>query len=130
MADIFHNARFDAFVQAGEGFVLYHYFNNCWEECVEDGEVGWRIVDEPDETAEIREHENSVFLRPNESWNHAFNAKVEQFTESDEAIQPKVRDRLRYWFKGATLDWWAWDGREGHSNTTVDVPCLIVGDVV
>lgn len=134
---IFHIFAFTAHEDAREGYRLYRLRpdktstsdgGQIWETCDESSSVdGFMIFDDPDVAVHPSQHKDFMSLKPGESWTIRERLQGEMWTELPSDYQPG--DVFRYRFKGTTVDWWDWGDAEEHANTTVKLPCFIVGQV-
>jgi hypothetical protein len=88
-----------------------------WEPFYDDGcRLGF--WDNPDKLINVSENPGQFpTLFPGESWS-------DFWTMDGECLPDDLKpgDRLRYQFKGNTLDWWDWGTAEDHAQTIVTLP--------
>jgi hypothetical protein len=89
-----------------------------WETFYDDGHRH-HFWDNPDKLIKVSENPNGRFptLFPGESWSDFWTVDGELLPDDR-----KPGERLRYQFKGNTLDWWDWGTAEAHAHTTVTLP--------
>ena len=109
---------------------MYCRRNDKWEECGDEGEMGYTIVDDPDVPVNVSTDENFTSLSPGESWSHQQMLKGQNWGMFPDLDDAKGGERFRYVFKGTHIDWWDWGTEEEHKNTVVNLPCWIAGSVV
>lgn len=79
------------------------------------------IWDNPDTLINVSENPDGLFptLFPGESWSDSWTMVADGDDLPDDL---KPGDRLRYHFKGDTLDWWDWGTSSSHTQTIVTLP--------
>ncbi|KAJ5922028.1 hypothetical protein N7516_009731 [Penicillium verrucosum] len=97
-----------------------------WKTYFEDeGNQGWRIVDEPDVEVNVTDPEFFRSLKPGESF--VRKNYLEFFDLHPDTV---VGDTYRYQYCGGCVDWWIWGDCEEHAKTVVKLPCWLYGLVV
>lgn len=95
-----------------------------WQECeLEDGEMGFLLVDEDVDIHVGRDNRNFVSLMPGESWTTS--NEFSRYIPTD--VAPGDTFRCRH--KGVVLDWWDWGTMADHVDTVVKLPSWIAGRV-
>jgi hypothetical protein len=91
----------------------------------DEGNQGWRIVDEPDVEVNVTDPEFFRSLKPGESF-------VREFWLEFSDLHPDtvVGDTYRYQYCGGCVDWWIWGDCQEHAKTVVKLPCWLYGRVV
>lgn len=103
---------------------------NQWEECDDDDEAGFIIVEAPPESINISRHEHFAGLRLGESWELRHLGR-KSMTGNRLPGDIAAGDRFKFQFCGAEVDWWDWGSREeDHAETYVYLPCFIMGPVL
>ncbi|KAJ9304085.1 hypothetical protein DTO217A2_6433 [Paecilomyces variotii] len=92
-----------------------------WETFEGDDYCQFGIWDNPDKLINVSENPKGRFptLFPGESWSDFWTMPA------DGDVLPhdlKPGERLRYQFKGNTLDWWDWGTAAAHTQTVVTLP--------
>ncbi|KAJ5647727.1 hypothetical protein N7490_004099 [Penicillium lividum] len=77
--------------------------------------------DNPDKLINVSENPDGLFptLFPGESWSNSWTMMADGDCLPDDL---KPGERLRYQFKGNTLDWWDWGTSSSHAQTIVTLP--------
>ncbi|KAJ6035946.1 hypothetical protein N7540_000225 [Penicillium herquei] len=77
--------------------------------------------DNPERLINVSENRNGLFqtLFPGESWSDSWTLMADGDGLPDDL---KPGERLRYQFKGNTLDWWDWGTLSSHTQTIVTLP--------
>ncbi|KAF4820979.1 hypothetical protein CGCSCA5_v003592 [Colletotrichum siamense] len=98
-----------------------------WESCeLEETSFGFMIVDEPDISVRVGQHNHFTSLRPGETWT------TTQTLSGDDTELPRDMapgDVFRCTFEEAAVDWWDWGIMEDHAETVVKLPCYEAGNV-
>jgi hypothetical protein len=66
----FHTYPFLTLQGPREGYRMYRRRNDKWEECGDNGEMGYSIIDDPDVSVNVSTDEHFSSLLPGESWSH------------------------------------------------------------
>ena len=97
-----------------------------WPLCdLDDGEMGFLIVDAPDRSIRVSEDKDFVSLRPGESWSTTYRLhSPPSWPKLPDDL--RVGDAFRCQFNGVTeVDWWDWGHVENeHADTVVTAPCF------
>ncbi|KAJ9321932.1 hypothetical protein DTO027B5_5366 [Paecilomyces variotii] len=92
-----------------------------WETFEGDDFCQFGIWDSPDKLINVSENPKGRFptLFPGESWSDFWTMTADGYGLPDDL---KPGERLRYQFKGNTLDWWDWGTAVAHTQTFVTLP--------
>ncbi|KAL1868794.1 hypothetical protein Plec18167_008099 [Paecilomyces lecythidis] len=113
----------------GDEFHVYH--RRCpdqsrpeadeWETFVGNDFCQVGMWDNPDRLINVSENLGGRFqtLLPGESWSNSWTMEADGYLLPDDL---KPGERLRYQFKGSTLDWWDWGTAADHTQTIVTLP--------
>lgn len=92
-----------------------------WETFEGDDFCQFGIWDNPDKLINVSENPKGRFPTrfPGESWSDFWTMTADGYGLPDDL---KPGERLRYQFKGNTLDWWDWGTAVAHTQTFVTLP--------
>lgn len=92
-----------------------------WEIFEDDDGCQFGLWDNPDKLVNVSENPNGRFptLFPGEFWSDSWTMTADGDGLPDDL---KPGEKLRYQFKGSTLDWWDWGTAEAHARTIVTLP--------
>jgi hypothetical protein len=111
-----------------ESYQLGRLRNGTWENYDdENGGYGFRIVDDPDVSINVGQHDHFASLQPGESWTTTQRIGYNWTELPDDAANGEA---FRYVFTCHSLDWWNWGSKADHEETVVRLPCYISGPVV
>lgn len=93
------------------------------------GGCRWGLWGDPDRQINVSQNSGGRFqtLFPGTCWRGFWTMKADGDGLPDDL---KPGEKLRYQFKGNTLDWWDWGTAEDHAETVVTIPAAGGGPIV
>jgi hypothetical protein len=111
-----------------ENYQLGRLCNGTWRNYADKSEgCGFRIVDDPDVSVIVGQHDHFASLQPGDSWMTSQRIGYNWTELPDDAENGET---FRYVFRGDLLDWWDWGSKADHEETVVTLPCWISATVV
>ncbi|KAF2281488.1 uncharacterized protein EI97DRAFT_410359 [Westerdykella ornata] len=113
--------------EQGDYYQLGRCCDGIWENCYQEEDYGFLIVNDPDLPLNVGQNDQFASLQPGESWTTSQRPGNSWGELPDDTEDGEV---IRYVFTGGTLDWWDWGSKADHGGTVVKLPCFHFGPVV